>query len=237
MIITLISDTHTKHRQLNGDLPGGDLLIHAGDIMNSGYTPNDITDFCKWFDGLEQYDHRVFIAGNHDRMFENLPEKAMEIVNSYKWIDYLQDDWLIVGDADPHDPNVNTAKIYGSPWQPEFYNWAFNLPRAGTKLQEKWNQIPTDTDILITHGPAQGYVDASGPPYNEPNLGCELLIEKIKEIKPKIHVCGHIHGGYGYRFDGDTHFFNASILNEQYAYVNKPMTFDWNPETNEIQFI
>ena len=237
MRITVISDTHTKHKQLNGDLPGGDLLIHAGDFMNSGYNSAEATNFFDWFEEINNYDHKVFIAGNHDRWMENAPDVAKGILTGYKTIDYLEDDWLIVGDADPHDANVKTAKIYGSPWQPEFYNWAFNLPRAGTKLQEKWNAIPTDTDILITHGPAQGYVDASGPPYNEPNLGCELLIEKIKEIKPKIHVCGHIHGGYGYRFDGHTHFFNASILNEQYAYVNKPVTFDWNPETNEITFI
>jgi Icc-related predicted phosphoesterase len=111
------------------------------------------------------------------------------------------------------------------------------LRKRGKELEAKWAAIPTDTDILLTHGPALGFLDTSGPPYNEPNLGCELLIQKIKEIKPKIHVCGHIHGGYGYRFDGDTHFFNASILNERYEYVNKPVTFDWDPETNEIQFI
>jgi len=241
MRITLISDTHTKHDELDWektDLPGGDLLIHAGDIMNSGYNASDITNFCKWFDGLEQYHHKIFIAGNHDRLFENQPEKAMEIVNSYKWIDYLQDDWLQVGDADAHDANVKTAKIYGSPWQPEFYNWAFNLPRQGKELEAKWAAIPTDTDILITHGPAQGHLDMSGPPYNEPNLGCPLLRNHIDMVsRPKIHVCGHIHGGYGYKFDGQTHFFNASILNERYEYVNKPVTFDWNPETNEVTFI
>jgi predicted phosphodiesterase len=241
MRITLISDTHTKHDELSydpKDLPGGDLLLHAGDIMNSGRNPVDIYQFCKWFNGLEQYDHKVFIAGNHDRMFENAPEEAMEIVNSYKSIDYLQDDWVVVGDSDPHDPNVKTAKIYGSPWQPEFYNWAFNLPRQGKELEAKWAAIPTDTDILITHGPAQGHLDMSGPPYNEPNLGCPLLRHHIDTVsRPKIHVCGHIHGGYGYKFDGQTHFFNASILNERYEYVNKPVTFDWNPETNEITFI
>jgi Icc-related predicted phosphoesterase len=64
-------------------------------------------------------------------------------------------------------------------------------------------------DILVTHGPAQTHLDTSGPPYNQPNLGCELLTERIEEIKPKIHVCGHIHGGYGYKFDGQTHFFNV----------------------------
>jgi Icc-related predicted phosphoesterase len=240
MRITLISDTHTKHHELDWDktdLPGGDLLIHAGDIMNSGYNSPDITSFCKWFNGLDQYDHKVFIAGNHDRKFEDKPEQAMEIVNSYKWIDYLQDDWIIAGDADPHDPNVNAVKIYGSPWQPEFYNWAFNLPRVGQELQDRWNAIPEDTDILITHGPAQGFLDTSGPPYNEPNLGCPLLTKRIQEIKPKIHVCGHIHGGYGYVFHEGTHYFNASILNERYEYVNKPITFDWDPITNEINFI
>jgi len=235
MRITLISDTHTKHDELDWDktdLPGGDLLIHAGDIMNSGYNATDITDFCKWFNGLEQYHHKIFIAGNHDRMFENVPEKAMEIVNSYKWIDYLQDDWIEAGDDN------EIAKIYGSPWQPEFYNWAFNLPRQGKELEAKWAAIPTDTDILITHGPAQGHLDMSGPPYNEPNLGCPLLRHHIDTVsRPKIHVCGHIHGGYGYKFDGQTHFFNASILNERYDYVNKPVTFDWNPETNEVTFI
>jgi len=234
MRITLISDTHTKHEELlwdKMDLPGGDLLIHAGDIMNSGYNSNDITNFCSWFDTLEQYDHKVFIAGNHDRKFEDKPEQALEIVNSYKNITYLQDDWVKVG------IDEEMAKIYGSPWQPEFYNWAFNLPKGGPGLMSKWEAIPTDTDILITHGPPQDHLDMSGPPYNEPHLGCALLREKVDEQPPKIHVFGHIHGGYGYKFYNGTHFFNASILNERYEYVNKPVTFDWNPKTNEITFL
>ena len=229
MRITLISDTHTKHKNIEQDLPGGDLIIHAGDIMNSGYNPNDITDFCKWFNGLEQYDHKVFIAGNHDRMFEDLPEAAMQIVNSYKWITYLQDDWAEVGDDN------ETAKIYGSPWQPEFYNWAFNLPRNGTDLELKWAAIPPDTDILVTHGPAWGTRDMVMG--QNTRLGCELLSDRIKQIKPKIHVCGHIHSGRGYYFDGDTHYFNASVLGERYTYDYEPFTFEWNPTTNEIQFL
>jgi len=234
MRITLISDTHTKHDELSynpKDLPGGDLLIHAGDIMNSGRNPVDINQFCKWFDGLEQYDHKVFIAGNHDRIFETDPEMASEIYTSYKNIDYLQDDWIQAGD------DLSLVKIYGAPWQPEFYNWAFNLPRRGDELMAKWSAIPKDTDILITHGPPQDHLDVSGPPYNEPHLGCELLRVKVDEQPPKIHVFGHIHGGYGYKFHNGTHFFNASILNERYEYVNKPVTFDWDPETNEITFL
>jgi Icc-related predicted phosphoesterase len=63
------------------------------------------------------------------------------------------------------------------------------------------------------------------------------LINRIKEIKPKIHVCGHIHSGYGYYFDGNTHFINAAVLGENYQYENKPLTVEWNPKTNELEFI
>lgn len=237
MRITFISDTHTKHRQCEALLPGGDLLIHAGDFMNSGYNPVEAMEFFKWFDEINNYDHKIFIAGNHDRWMENAPDEAEGILTGYKTIDYLKDNWIIVGDDDPHSANVKTAKIYGSPWQPEFYNWAFNLPRNGEDLREKWFWIPNDTDILVTHGPAQTYLDHSGPPYNQPNLGCELLKERVEELKPKIHVCGHIHGGYGYKFNGHTHFFNASILNERYEFRNKPITVDWDPDTNQINFI
>jgi len=229
MKITFISDTHNKHNQVTSSLPGGDLLIHAGDISSMGYK-HEIQQFCKWFNGLENYIVKTFIAGNHDFGFEKEPEMAKEIVGSYKWIDYLQDSFLGYG-----VDTENYVKIYGSPWQPEFHNWAFNLPRNGWELEQKWNDIPEDTDILITHGPAFGYLDKVVGRYD--NLGCELLATRIKTIKPKIHVCGHIHSGYGYVFDGDTHFINASVLNEQYQYTQKPLTVEWNPETNKLEFI
>ena len=238
MRITLISDTHTRHGLIDPkvDLPGGDLLLHAGDLMNSGRNQNDIKDFCHWYNSLEHYDHKIFIAGNHDRMFENFPEESKEIYSSYKWITYLQDEWIKIGfNGNFNDEEM--VKIYGTPWQPEFCNWAFNLPKGGPGLMSKWEAIPEDTDILITHGPPQEVLDVSGPPYNQPLLGCALLRERVDEIKPKIHVFGHIHGSYGYKFQNGTHFFNASILNEDYNYTNKPVTFDWDRETNEITFI
>jgi hypothetical protein len=233
MRITVISDTHTKHGLIPlTDLPGGDLLLHAGDIMNSGYNKNDILDFCTWFHSLEQYDKKIFIAGNHDRMFENHPEGVEELLNIYFDIDYLQDEAYDLYDLDTD----TSTKIYGSPWQPEFYSWAFNLPKNGIELAGKWEAIPDNTDILITHGPAFGTLDTVvGRPWD--NLGCELLAQRIEVIKPKIHVCGHIHSGYGYVFKDGTHFFNAAVLDEQYEYTQKPMTFDWDKETNTIEFV
>ena len=233
MRITVISDTHTRHGLIPmKDLPGGDLLIHSGDIMNSGYNKNDILDFCTWFHSLEQYDKKIFIAGNHDRMFENHPEGVEELLNIYFDIDYLQDEGYDLYDLDTD----TSTKIYGSPWQPEFYSWAFNLPKNSLQLAAKWEAIPDNTDILITHGPAFGTLDTvAGRPWD--NLGCELLAQRIEVVKPKIHVCGHIHSGYGYEFKNGTHFFNAAVLDEQYEYTQKPMTFDWDKDTNTIEFV
>jgi Icc-related predicted phosphoesterase len=222
--ITFISDTHTQHKKLS--LPGGEILIHSGDIMNSGWNLSDITDFLKWFEN-QNYNELIFIAGNHDRLFETDPLDVKEILERYSFITYLEDDWA----------EINGIKIYGTPWQPEFYNWAFNLPRRGHELEEKWSKIPNDTDILITHGPPQGHLDTSGPPYNQPLLGCELLRVRVDEIKPKIHVFGHIHGSFGYKESDGTHFINASVLNENYKTVNNGITVDWDHKTNEIKFI
>jgi len=229
MKITFLSDTHNKHRQCTNDLPGGDLLIHAGDISSMGYE-HEIREFCKWFSSIPGYTHKVFIAGNHDWGFQDNVNKITEILNFYNEFVYIQDSEYIITDND------SQLKIYGSPWQPEFHNWAFNLPRSGHQLQNILNAIPDDTDILITHGPALGYLDTSGPPYSIPRLGCELLAKRIEEIKPKIHVCGHIHGGYGYKFNGDTHFINASVLNEKYVYTDKPISCEWNSIDNTINF-
>ena len=185
MIITVISDTHGKHNEITQDLPGGNLLLHSGDISSMGYQ-HEVQQFCKWFNNVENYDHKIFIAGNHDWGFQNNVEKIMEIVNSYKTVTYIQDETVSVGDDE------KMVNVYGSPWQPEFYNWAFNLPKNGNELAAKWDAIPDNTDILITHGPAFGVLDTvAGKMWD--NLGCQLLTDKIKTIKPKIHLCGHIH--------------------------------------------
>ena len=213
MKILTISDTHTKHNQIPLEwLEPADMIIHAGDISSMG-SLREIENFCNWFDRLDQYDHKIFIAGNHDWGFQERPTEAMEIVSSYKTIKYLKDSSVV----------CDGVKIYGSPWQPEFYNWAFNLKR-GAKLQEKWDLIPLDTDILVTHGPAYGYGDFVP---NGENVGCSNLLDTIiTKVNPKVHITGHIHCGYGESFAHGTHFINAATLNESYMVTNKPIIFE-----------
>ena len=116
MKVTLISDTHTKHNQLNGDLPGGDLLIHAGDFMNSGYIPIEAMEFFNWFDKISIYDTKVLIAGNHDRWMENQSEEALGILTGYKTIEYLQDEEMVLYFDGPNgDHPEDNIRIQGEP--------------------------------------------------------------------------------------------------------------------------
>jgi len=72
---------------------------------------------------------------------------------------------------------------------------------------------------LITHGPPYGILDKT---YNNVNAGCKGLLKFVQKMKPKVHIFGHIHEGYGDVKIGDTHFYNASYVNLGYNPANKP---------------
>lgn len=211
MKIVLISDTHGLHEDMFHNLPEADMIIHSGDISNRGLI-YEIHKFTEWFGNLP-YKYKIFIAGNHDFGFERIRKSNEVGIAIPQGVIYLEDEMV----------EIEGLKIYGSPWQPEFHDWAFNLPRNGDQLRFKWDAIPNNTDILITHGPPFGYLDIT--PTNL-RVGCELLAHRVEELKPKLHVFGHIHGGYGEKYTGDTLFINASICNERYKPINKPIVVE-----------
>lgn len=224
MKMTFISDTHGKHEHLtskayNNILGSGDVLVHAGDVSMMGKS-HEIKSFLDWFSNTE-YTHKIFIAGNHDWGFV----KETEIADEYKkkGVTYLFDSSVV----------IDGVKFYGSPWQPEFFDWAFNLPR-GEELAKKWNMIPDDTDVLITHGPAFGMLDWV---MNGQRVGCEDLFNRVMQVKPKIHVCGHIHCAYGQKNFNGVEFLNASVLGERYTHENKPISFIFDKQTKQIDYL
>lgn len=235
--IVCVSDTHSLHDQMLHNIPEGDILIHSGDCTNKGI-PREIEEFVNWYKSLKGFKNKIFIAGNHDFGFESLSDsRDKNIIDWYKNllnkeklleynVHYLQDSGITLdlGFSRP-------LKIWGSPWQPEFFNWAFNLPRLGSELKEKWNLIPDDTNILVTHGPAKGILDLA--PKNL-KVGCELLRLRINEIKPLLHVFGHIHLSYGVTKEYDTMFANASICTEKYRPSNQPLVFDVFEENEKL---
>ncbi len=207
--IVCLSDTHNCNEQII--VPEGDILIHSGDATIHG-TIDEIVLFNDWFANLP-HRTKIFVAGNHDWLFETNNRFALSLLANS--IIYLQDSFV----------EIEGLKIYGSPWQPRFYDWAFNLTR-GAELAEKWKLIPADSDILITHGPPHGILDEVPRQFWIENTGCEELRKRVEEIRPKAHIFGHIHCGYGMAEQFGVKFINASNCDESYEPTNAPIVFE-----------
>ncbi|XP_038047108.1 metallophosphoesterase MPPED2-like isoform X1 [Patiria miniata] len=227
-----ISDTHNQAARLIQTLPAGDVLIHAGDFTNTG-RPSEVKRFNEFLGHLP-HRHKIVIAGNHEVTFDR---QLMTEQNSHVFMSFAtalqevkQEDWkhipaLLTNCTYLEDAEVNIMgfRIYGSPWQPEFCDWAFNLQR-GQPLLDKWNLIPAGIDVLVTHGPPLGHGDLTT---SKERAGCvELLTTVQRRVKPKYHIFGHIHEGYGVTTDNKTTFINASICTVNYSPSNKPIVFD-----------
>lgn len=212
MKVICVSDTHNKLSKIK--IPDGDMIIHAGDVSSKG-DYYDVLKFVKEFSALP-HKHKIFIAGNHDFIFQYNKKQALELLKDTDII-YLEDNYTI----------IDNHKIYGSPWQPTFYDWAFNLNR-GRSIKAKWDLIPNDVDILITHGPPYEILDIAPRRANQygEHVGCQDLLEKILQIKPKYHIFGHIHNGYGKCVQDDITFINASSLGENHVSINQPIEFE-----------
>lgn len=207
MKFVAISDTHGQHKKLV--LPEGDAIIHAGDISTRGRT-EEIIEFLDWFKNLP-YKYKIFISGNHDFYFERTPSAEIEKLIPPNVI-YLNDSGI----------NIEGINIWGSPITPTFFNWAFNRDR-GKEISAHWDLIPSNTDILITHGPVYNILDEVT---RGGNVGCEDLLKKINAVKPKVHIFGHIHEAYGQKIVEHTHFINASVLDEDYVLQNSAVSFE-----------
>ena len=212
--IVCLSDTHNFNAEIA--VPDGDWLIHSGDATVRG-TEHEVEEFLGWFSKLP-HRHKIFVAGNHDWFYQT-NNRFARLMTAHFNIKYLQDSLV----------EIEGLKIYGAPWQPRFYDWAFNLNR-GAEMAEKWKMIPDDIDILITHGPPHGILDQVQTKYGFENAGCEELLRRVEEIsnfgKLKMHVFGHIHGGYGVRDKRGVKFVNASVCDEAYEPTQPPIVVE-----------
>ena len=205
MRIVCISDTHSRHDAMQ--IPDGDLLLHAGDATKRGGRA-EIEAFDAWLSTLP-HRHKVVIAGNHDFGFQKHPDEAPGWITAAH---YLQDQAL----------EIEGLRIWGSPWQPWFFDWAFNLER-GAPLRAKWDLIPADTDVLLTHGPPHQILDRT---IRGEHVGCEELRIAVERIRPRLHVFGHIHEAYGQLVVDGTYFVNASSCTLRYTATQAPVVVD-----------
>ena len=204
MKFVCVSDTHDYSLTGETKIPDGDVLIHAGDATRAG-TRADLAAFDAMLASLP-HPIKIFIPGNHDFYME----KDRSVISHAK---VLIDEELTVGGL----------RIWGSPYTPEFFDWAFMLPR-GSAMQKKWAQVPDGIDILVTHGPPHGILDLNK---DHINCGCEALADAlVRRIRPKYHIFGHIHESYGTCVREVTTYINASLVNEHYQMAHDPVVFE-----------
>jgi Icc-related predicted phosphoesterase len=222
--IVCFSDTHTYHSKL--DLGSGDILLFAGDVMGNGYKLQELTEFMEWFEA-QDFEHKVMVAGNHDHFIEDHPEHFQSILKACPSITYLQDSGVVIGGI----------KIWGTPHQQLFCNWAFNQTDAF--LKEAFEKIPPDTDILLSHAPALSILDhlQNRASVGEPHLRNHIFSD-LHQLK--FHVFGHIHNAYGTQRiwnspQGNYYTaINCAVVNEQYQVANEPITIKYGfPERTQ----
>ncbi|KAF8335368.1 metallophosphoesterase domain-containing protein 1 [Cantharellus anzutake] len=183
--LVCISDTHNTHSS-QPPLPEGDILIHAGDLTQSG-TDHELDDALAWLNS-QPHLHKLFIAGNHDVALVS-PETRARISPGLTYLEDSSVELTISG---------RKLLIYGSPYTPKHGSWPFQYPRVypppttlpQPEAHEIWSNIPPLADVLITHGPPFGHLDAD-------RFGCYALLYALWRVHPQLHVFGHIHAGRG----------------------------------------
>jgi len=206
MKLVIISDTHNLHRHFGiagkwEKVPDGDVLIHCGDVTTHG-SAEELFNFLDWFN-KQPHKHKIFIGGNHDWCLDtgHSRNKGTEVnkdnfLDGYENIHYLEHDKI----------EIEGVVFYGHPYTPWHHGMGFNKQR-GEELAEEHNKIPEGVNVLITHGPPAGIMDEE---QNEEKVGSVSLLERVQQIKPKVHCFGHSHANWGKKEIDNVLFINAA---------------------------
>ena len=209
----VISDTHSQYNKIT--IPKCDLFIHCGDfdVYHYNYKSSQAVELKSLISWLKKIDakYKIVIAGNHDRYISTHGKVARAFFEEAGVI-YLENETVI----------IEGKTIFGSPYTPVFGNWSF-MKKRGKEMTEVWDKMPDDVDILITHGPPFHILDKT---IDCQMAGCVDLAKRINEVKPKYHFFGHIHEGYGNTIYNNTHYYNCSVLDENYKLVHPPTMID-----------
>ena len=222
MKIWFLSDTHCEHQGL--EVPEADAVIHCGDESmhgNAWMNEPEARRFFWWYSSLE-IPIKIFVPGNHSTAIEqglirgsDYPEVTFLIHELMEW---------------------NGLKIFGSPYTPKFFDWAYM--KARSELDIVWQSIPDDIDILITHGPPKGIMDVTADMRTkEPvHVGSKSLMRHVEDrIKPRIHAFGHIHdergvSNFGTITRGGTQFINCACCDLRGRLVHNGHVVEISPK-------
>lgn len=235
MIIDCISDLHGHYPEL----PGGDLLIIAGDLTGNG----SLVEYAKAFKWIANaaYKKKILVGGNHDLLFQHeewfakttedfeylCDQRTKYRLYTHLEVDSVQEGFLC---------KIQDARIWGSPWtlaspgmDPKCKAFTVDTEE---ELQKKWALIPKEIDVLVTHSPPYQFGDEiiDWDTGKATHFGSKSLMEAVGLIKPKLHIFGHIHEGHSkskvqWDEERSTIFANVSHVDENCRPKNEPMRF------------
>jgi Icc-related predicted phosphoesterase len=215
--VAAISDLHGHLPEI----PKCDVLLIAGDVCP--VYNHEISfqsqwlrkEFRPWLDRVEAR-YVIGVAGNHDFVFQ----AHLQVPPFLRW-EYLQDNGV----------TFEGVNFWGSPWQPIFGDWAFNLDDSGREA--RWSLIPDDTHVLVLHGPPYGYGDKVAlrklqrERGMDPHVGCRHLRDRIERLPQlRLAVFGHIHPGHGIYHMGSKVLANVAILDDDYRPAHPVSVFE-----------
>ena len=234
MRIVAVADTHLFTDDLV--VPDGDVFVHAGDLCRGGDL-GELKTVIAWLASLP-HRHKVIIAGNHDWALAPCAHEPV-ICHACLMRGHAQARVSCMDDAaaahalfagmtylEDSETTLDGVRFYGSPWQPAFHDWAFNLAR-GEAIAAKWAAIPHDLDVLITHGPPEGIGDRTEV---AGRTGCADLRRRVAEVVPRLHLFGHIHQDGGVWTAGPTMFANVTT----WECERPPTVIDLDPATRAV---
>ena len=246
MKVAISSDWHGNlpRKQDRKKIEECEVLLLCGDILpNKSHYQLKITDVVSTFiSSLTKNGTKVvMVPGNQDFnlyngwLLENpenadfvktIPERldhGMSYPYTVKFIEEFMGATVLIDNL----VEINSIKIYGTPWSPDFCRWAFM--HNDNDLAEVFQKIPENADILLTHTPpAFGQCRIDICEGCDDHLGSYSLANAILEKKPRYMFCGHIHtGSHEECLIGETTCRNVSLLDEEYKVAYSPTIMEF----------
>ena len=201
----MIKDTIWAGGCLHGDFPHlnrftGDYpmdFVYLGDCCPKGLSAKEQMVYMRyvffpWVEKFPNHINRYLIPGNHDAWAEL--DEARSICEEFDFNLIIDQSFnLVFGNR--------TYKCYGTPWtvKPKGWNkyhWAFGDEDGN--LEDRFEQIPHDVDIVFSHSPAYGMLDCGLTSDDRMiNIGSQSLrqVLEYRKFKYFIHSHEHFHGG------------------------------------------
>jgi hypothetical protein len=231
MRIIAVSDLHG----LLPEIPACDLLIVAGDVCPDRFGPfmaaHDPRQQQAGFDrnvrpwlAVTPATHKLLTWGNHDWCgqmcsFESdSPRHA-----SSTELQILVDERTTVPMA---SQAVERVSVWATPWSNKFMRWAFM--KQPSDLEHVYAAIPDGIDILVSHQPPLYHGDRTfnADSGRVEHVGSRELLDAIERVRPRLVICGHVHGGFGRYEHLGIPIYNVSVVDEGYRLVNPPTVID-----------